>query len=190
MSTKTETGLPVIQTQRLFINKLTPDDVKAFYAYRTHPDIVRYQGTFPEDEEQVQQLLINQSNVDFGMQAQWFQFAIRLQPEQTIIGDIGLRYVSPFIPQAEIAYTISAPYQRKGYAREGVQAFLDYCFSTLNLKIISATIDIRNIASVNLLKNLGFKRIALRPHASYIRGEWCDEADYGLFVEKWQNSKI
>lgn len=185
MISKNETGIPVIQTQRLVINALTKDDIKAFYTYRTHADIIRYQGTFPENEEQIQQLITDQSNVDFGTQDQWFQFAIRIQGKQTIIGDIGLRYVSPFIPQAEIAYSISPDYQRKGYARESVQALLDFCFSNLNLKIISATIDVRNIASENLLKSLGFQRIAFRPHACFLRDEWCDEADYGLFAKKW-----
>jgi RimJ/RimL family protein N-acetyltransferase len=113
---------------------------------------------------------------------QWFQFAIRLQTDNTLIGDIGVHFNSPFIPQVEIGYSIMSSYQRKGYASESVQAVIDYCFSTMQTKIISATIDVRNLASQHLLQKLGFKRMAFRPHACFLRGEWCDEADYALFL--------
>ncbi|MBI9051355.1 MAG: GNAT family N-acetyltransferase [Anaerolineaceae bacterium] len=183
-------SFPTLQTERLQISALTFDDIKRFYAYRTHPDIARYQGSFPESEEQVEQLIHNQSRVAFGKLNQWFQFAIRLQTEQTLLGDIGLRFVSPFIPQIEIGYSISVEYQRQGYGKESVKAVLDHCFSNLNLQVISAIIDVRNTASQRMLESLGFQRMAFRPHACFLRDEWCDEADYALFADQWQNQQI
>ena len=176
------TTFPTIQTPRLIINALLPEDVKTFYAYRTNPEILRYQGEFPRSEENAQKFIEAQSKVPFGKVGQWFQFAIRLQLGNILIGDIGLHFNSPFIPQAEIAYSIMPSYQHMGYATESVQAVLTYCFSTLHIKIISATIDVRNIASQHLLQKIGFQRMAYRPHACYLRGEWCDEADYALFL--------
>lgn len=181
MTSKNTADFPVIQTQRLYINALTLDDIPSFYAYRTHPDIVRYQGVFPRNEDDVKQLVEEQNRAPFGKVNQWFQFALRLLPQQTIIGDIGLQFNATFIPQVEIAYSIAPDYQRKGFARESVQALIEDLFINRNIKTISATIDVRNTASESLLKSLGFHRVAFRPHACYLRGEWCDEADFGLF---------
>jgi RimJ/RimL family protein N-acetyltransferase len=183
MDTQVNTNLPTIKTERLIINALTSNDIKPFYEHRTHPDILRFQGEFPRSEDDVQQLLEAQEKVPFGTVNQWFQFAIRLQNDNKLIGDIGLHFNSPFIPQAEIGYSIMSSYQHKGYASECVQAMLDYCSSTLKTKIISATIDVRNLASQRLLQKMGFKRMAYRPHACFLRGEWCDEADYALFLD-------
>ena len=185
MNTEMAATLPTLQTDRLIVNPLTPDDIKPFYTHRTHPDVLRYQGEFPRSEEDVRQLINTQNTVTFGTVGQWFQFAIRLLPDTTFIGDIGLHFSSPFIHQVEIAYSLIPSYQHKGYATESVQALIAHCFSNLNMKIISATIDVRNTASQHLLQKLGFKRMAYRPHACFIRGEWCGEEDYALFLNKY-----
>ena len=185
MNTQISTIFPTIQTKRLVINALAMDDIKPFFTYRTDPKVLQYQGEFPRSEADVQDLIETQSKVDFGTVNQWFQFAIRLLPDNTLIGDIGLHFISPFIPQVEIAYSIIPSFQRQGYAGESVEALIDYCFSNLNIEIISATIDVRNIASQHLLQKMGFQRIAYRPHACFMRGDWCDEADYALFFNKY-----
>lgn len=174
--------LPVFQTERLLISALTLKDIKNFVAHRNQPEVARYQNWYPVSEAEVEQLIFNQSKAEFGRPDQWYQFAIRLLPDYTFIGDIGLHFVTNFYRQVEIGYSISMAYQRKGYGRESVQAVLSYCFSNLNLEIVSATIDVRNTASQRLLESLGFQLMATRPHACYQSEAWCDEADYGLFA--------
>jgi RimJ/RimL family protein N-acetyltransferase len=181
MNTEVITTLPVITTERLVINALTLEDIKPFFAYRTNPKVLQYQGEFPRSKTNVRELIETQNKVDFGTVNQWFQFAIRLLSDNTLIGDIGLHFNSPFISQVEIAYSIMPSFQHKGYASESVQTLIDYCFTTLQMKAITATIDVRNIASRHLLLKLGFMRMAFRPHACFLRGEWCDEEDYALF---------
>ncbi|PAF33939.1 hypothetical protein CHH69_18560, partial [Terribacillus saccharophilus] len=45
----------------------------------------------------------------------------------------------------------------KGYGTEAVNGLVDYAFHQLNLKIIEAKVDPRNILSIKLLQKLNFE---------------------------------
>jgi [ribosomal protein S5]-alanine N-acetyltransferase len=44
----------------------------------------------------------------------------------------------------------------RGYAVEGAQAVIQYCFHALELPVIAASTDVENAASVRVLEKLGF----------------------------------
>ena len=50
---------------------------------------------------------------------------------------------------------------------------------------VSAECDARNVASARLLERLGFTREGLLRRHTWIKGEWTDDAHYGLLAEEW-----
>jgi RimJ/RimL family protein N-acetyltransferase len=182
--------IPTLLTERLCLSPLTLVDLQDFLIHRNHPEVGRYQNWFPVQEEQVIELITIQNSIPFGSLGPWFQFGVHLLPGQQLIGGLGLHFVSQTPYQAEIGYSIAPAYQKQGYATESVQAVIDYGFNKFSLQTIAATIDTRNSASRKLLERLGFHQMAYRPHASFVRDEWCDEMDFCLSAVQWQKEYI
>lgn len=179
----------ILQTQRLLLSLLTLEDGATFASYRNDPEIARYQYWYPVTEEAVRDLVGQHHRLPFGTQDQWFQFGIRLQTDQTLIGDIGIHFLDSQFEIAEIGYAISKPYQQQGYAAESVRAMLSYCFTNTPLTQINATCDSRNILSMHLLEKVGFTQQLIRPNAIFLRGEWSTEVDFVYTREKTQKQE-
>ncbi|RLQ20391.1 GNAT family N-acetyltransferase [Seongchinamella sediminis] len=84
------------------------------------------------------------------------QFAICLRDSQRVIGSCVLFAYDEAHGRIEIGYAFGQDYWGRGYAREALERFLDYCFDDLALRRIEARVDARNRASSGLLTRLGF----------------------------------
>ncbi len=74
--------------------------------------------------------------------------------EEKIIGTISSFYVNK--KGIEIGYAIKSEYQRKGFAYEMLEKFIEIIKTNRNLSFVQAKIDDRNVASKGLVKKLGF----------------------------------
>ena len=59
--------------------------------------------------------------------------------------------------QAEIAYIVYPEHWRNGFAKEGVIRLLDYLRTEAGVTKAVANIDHRNVASIALIRSVGFK---------------------------------
>lgn len=82
--------------------------------------------------------------------------------------------------QASIGFTLAADRQGHGYAAEAVGAVLDDLFGRRGLHRVSAECDARNTRSARLLLRLGFVQEGLLRQASWLKGEWTDDLQFGL----------
>ena len=81
---------------------------------------------------------------------------------------------------AFIAYFIFEPHQSKGYAKEGVSALLDHLFEDYVVDVVIAEIDTRNLASIALVKALGFECVAHTLDMDHFKGAASDEYRFEL----------
>ncbi len=81
---------------------------------------------------------------------------------------------------ATIAYFVFVPYQRQGYAHEGVGALVKHLFTVHQVDVVVAEIDTRNRASIALVKTLGFTCAARTDNADYFNGAPSDEYRFEL----------
>lgn len=169
-----------IVTERLVVRRFRAGDAPAFAAYRSEPEVARYQGwDAPYPIEQARAAVEAFANGD-PARPEWFQYAIDLDGE--LIGDIGV-HLHDNLMQADLGFTLAPAYQGKGYAAEAVGALLDHLFTTQSLHRVSAECDARNGASARLLKRLGFQQEGLRPAYTWAKGEWTDDLLFGLLAE-------
>ena len=68
---------------------------------------------------------------------------------------------------------------------EGVALALDHAFTTLHLHRIEANIQPSNIASINLVKRLGFSNEGFSRQYLKINGKWRDHERWALTIENW-----
>ncbi|HWD78977.1 MAG TPA: GNAT family N-acetyltransferase, partial [Kribbella sp.] len=106
-----------LRTERLSVRRFTAADAERFAAYRSDPDVARFQGwtaPVPLDEarENVERFAAGDPEAPG-----WFQYAVAL--DDVLIGDLGLK-LHENLMQADLGFTFATEYQGKGYASEAV----------------------------------------------------------------------
>ena len=166
-----------VRTERLTLRRFTTADAEAFAAYRSDPDIARYQSwDAPLPLAEAVQKVEEFAQGDPAAPG-WFQYAVDL--DGVLIGDLGLN-LDENLMQAELGFTLASAYQGRGYATEAVRGLLDDVFIERKLHRVSAECDARNTASARLLERVGFKQEGLRLSNSWFKGEWTDDLLFGL----------
>jgi len=167
----------LVHTERLSLRRFTPGDAEAFAAYRSDPDVARYQSwDAPLPLAEALKTVEDFATGD-PLKPGWFQYAVDL--DGVLIGDIGLN-LHENLRQAELGFTLAPEHQGKGYATEAVRGLLDQLFIERDLHRVSAECDARNTASARLLERLGFRQEGLRVANSWFKGEWTDDLLFGL----------
>lgn len=176
-----------IESDRLLLRRFRESDAECFLAYRTKPEVFRYQGEGWENYTFEQAVKFVKEQMDFGpgLPDTWFQIAIELKAEGRLIGDCAIHTLPHDLKQAEIGFTLDPIYQRRGYAAEAVSCLLGYIFKELDMHRVIAVADVRNEASVKLLQKLGMRREGHFIKNAWYRGEYTDEYLYAILKEEW-----
>jgi RimJ/RimL family protein N-acetyltransferase len=175
----------LIATERLVLRRFRTADAPVLADYRSDPDVARYQSwdaPFPMLRAQTAVANFIASDPD---KPGWFQYAVERTADGTLIGDVAV-HLHDNLMQAEIGFTLAAPYQKRGYATEAVRAVLDRLFHEQGLHKVTGECDARNTSSAALLERLGFTREGLLRQQTFIKGEWTDDLIYGLLATEWR----
>ncbi len=149
--------------------------------------MARLQGwDAPYSLEQAQRFVESLTRVSPGKPGEWFQFAVTLHPNGTLIGDCALRTTRTDPRQAELGFSFATQYQRLGYASEAVQCVIGYAFTTLDMHRLFATTDTRNERAQRLLERVGFRREGHFVEGAWFKGEWVSEFLYALLASEWR----
>ncbi len=184
------TTMIVLKTQRLQLRPLQESDLPTFAAYRSDPEVARYQSwTPPYSLDQAVAFLEGMKCAEPGMPGTWYQLAAELQGQPGIIGDCAFQVLPDDPHQAQIGYTFSRPFQKQGYATEAVRALLDFLFMEYRLHRVTATCDAENGASVKLLERIGMRREGHFIENIWFKGAWGDEYSYAILNREWQVSR-
>lgn len=86
---------------------------------------------------------------------------------------------------AYLGYYVDVDFADHGLMSEGIRLVLHHTFYTLGLHRVEANIQPKNIASINLVKRLGFIKEGFSQRYLKIHGQWCDHERWALTVEDW-----
>ncbi|WP_194283001.1 GNAT family N-acetyltransferase [Saccharothrix syringae] len=173
--------------ERVLLRPFAEGDAPVFAAYRSDPDVARYQGwDAPFSLAQAEEFVREVAALDVD-EPGWFQFAVEVGGE--LVGDVGVN-LHPNRMQAEIGYTLAPAHQGRGYATEAVRRVLEHLFDERGLYRVGAECDARNERSARLLTRLGFRQEGHRVRSTWIKGEWTDDLLFGLLAEEWRERMI
>jgi RimJ/RimL family protein N-acetyltransferase len=167
-----------LHTDRLVIRRFRPGDVDPFAAYRSDPDVARYQSWEAFTRAQAETFIAEITSLHPGVSGEWFQFAIADATTDALLGDTALVVDADDPSHAEIGFTFSPAHQGMGYATEAVRATIDYAFGVLGVEVVVGVTDARNEPSIALLQRIGMRKVS-SAHVEF-KGEWCDEHTYEL----------
>jgi ribosomal-protein-alanine N-acetyltransferase len=87
---------------------------------------------------------------------------------------------------AYLGYYAFSPHGRQGHMMRGLRAALREAFRTLRLHRLEANIQPGNVASLRLVRRLGFRREGYSPRYLKISGRWRDHERWALTIEDWR----
>lgn len=159
------------------LRRLRPTDLAAFQAYRSIPELGRYQGWLPLDDSKALEFLTVMNAAPLFAPGQWIQLGIAEAESDSLIGDIGIHLSNDGLT-GEIGFTLEPASQGRGIAAAAVHQALQVLFASTEVEHVLGITDSRNAASVRLLERLGFQHRESRNIV--FRGEPCSEEVYVL----------
>ena len=146
-----------LETERLILREMTPDDFDALYAVLADSDIMQhYPYTF--DEKRVRNWITRNMErycvFGFGL------WALCLKETGEMIGDCGMtmQMIDGFI-RPEIGYHVRKDQQRKGYAREAASAVRDWAFENTPFQIVYSYMKASNFPSARCAVSWGCRQV-------------------------------
>lgn len=178
-------GICRIETQRMVLSRLESEDAPAMFAYRSLPEICRYQNWKPKSVDEILSFIRGQSTIGPFTPGAWTQFGVRLRAGGALVGDCGVKVGADDPRQAEMGVSIAPGHQGKGYATEAQRAVLDLLFNSMDKHRVFASADPRNTASVALMKRLGMRQEAHHLESYWMDGAWSDDVIFAILEREW-----
>ncbi len=166
----------MIQTRRLLLRTWCDDDLPAFAAMNSDPQVMKHLPrclTVDESNDLASRIRSHFSEHGFGL------WAVEIPGVARFAGFTGLSvptFESRFTPCVEVGWRLGHAYWNHGYATEAARAAVNYGFETHGLhEIVSFTVP-HNTASRRVMEKLGMTHDPaddfdhpLLPHASPLR---------------------
>ena len=172
-----------IATPRLLMRPFMETDLETFAAYRSDPQVARYQSwTPPYTLNQARAFFREMKHARPGTPGTWYQLAVERLAQPGIIGDCAFQVLPDDPFQAQIGFTFARAYQKQGYATEAVSHLLGFLFSQQHLHRVTATCDAENSDSYRLLERVGMRREAHFVENILFKGAWGSEFVYALLA--------
>lgn len=170
---------PEIETERLFLRRITNDDVNEVFELRSNPETMKYipRPLVKNNEDALAHIATIEERIQTNLAINW---AITLKRGPKLLGIIGFYRLQPENYRAEIGYMILPEFHGKGIVPEAVKKLIAYGFEDLKLHSIEAVIDPENYASEKVLQKCGFTKEAHFKESEFYEGKFLDKVIYSL----------
>jgi RimJ/RimL family protein N-acetyltransferase len=169
---------PEIQTKRLLLRRMRPDDAKEILYLRSNDDVMKYIDRERTKTIRDAKLLVEKINhsIESNNGIMW-GIALKNTPAR-LIGNIGYWRLIKEHYRAEIGYMLHPSFWKKGIMKEALLRVTDFGFNEMNLHSIEANINPGNQASAMLLESAGFVKEAYFKEDFFFDGEFRDTIIY------------
>lgn len=163
--------MKILETPRLYLREMTPEDAEAAYILNLDPEVLQYTGDDPfESIEEAKTFLENYASYRTYGFGRW---GIILKETDEYLGWCGLKY-TPELDEFDIGYRLMKKFWGKGYATEAAKACLELGFEQFNMKTIVGRAMPANLASVRVLEKIGL---------TYLENRFTDGTEEVIYVK-------
>jgi RimJ/RimL family protein N-acetyltransferase len=146
-----------VETERLLLRQLVPEDLVAMTRLWTDPDVAAFMDDFgPRTAEDVAAWLPEAiaAHREDPLYRGW---AIVLRPTGEIVGWLGFGSSSKPIGDIDFAYIVDRAHRRRGYAAEALRAAARFCFDRLGARSFWVECHVHNTASALAIQAAGLR---------------------------------
>jgi [ribosomal protein S5]-alanine N-acetyltransferase len=178
---------PVLETTRLRIRLVRPDDDQDAFNLLSNPIAMKYYGSAPhKDIEYTRKHYIEVMCMRFKYRDA-VSFVITLGDEDKLIGQVSAIQFDPEFKFTEISYIIDPEHWGKGIATEVVERIVQFLFKDMKIHKIRASFYARNVASRRVLEKVGFVQEGHLRDNVLIDGEYEDEYSMAIISANSEN---
>ena len=180
--------LPIIESKRLILRQLTPEDAPDFFACQSDPEVFRYSG---RSEEISLESARHTLNILFQRHQErtMLSWAIVLKENQRFIGRFQMEEWSDENHRAAVGYLLGRQYWGKGYATEALRAFIAHLFEQTTVNRIDTFTWSENSASAHVMEKAGMRFEDLARQKRFAKGAFRDQKIYAILREDFFNEK-
>ncbi|MFB9080901.1 GNAT family N-acetyltransferase [Flavobacterium procerum] len=173
------TPFPVIETERLILDRVTDSDVEEVFLLRSNPETMKYipRPLVKNHEGALEHIKMINDKIEENICINW---GIRLKGNPKLLGIIGFYRMQPENYRSEIGYMLNPDFHGKGIITEAVKKLIKFGFEELKLHSIEAVIDPENSASEKVLQKCGFVKEAHFKESDFWEGKFLDKVIYSL----------
>jgi RimJ/RimL family protein N-acetyltransferase len=173
-----------IETDRLILRDIQPEDFEAFYATTDDPE---YRQFYPDSELTRPAFEGIFARILQGITAaerKSYQLAVCLKTG-ALAGTVGVRMEDLEHQQASFGCAIARPWWGQGIAVEAARCLIDFGFETLPIHRLYAETNSENGRARALAERVGMRLEGELRHTKYFKGRWWNTAIYALLKEDW-----
>jgi len=176
--------LPSLETERLFLRKLTIEDLEDIFAYGSDEEVSKYVTW-----DTHQKIEDSKSFLDFALGryndrkvAPW---GIEYKENQRLVGTIDFVWWKPGHRTAEIGYVLSRDYWGKGIMTEAAKEIIQYGFEQMGLVRIQAKCFEENVPSARVMEKIGMSFEGIMRKEMFVKGKHQDLKLYSILKEDY-----
>lgn len=178
-------GPPRLETERLILRALTPDDAAAIFAYASDPEVARYvvweAHRSVKDAEAF--LDLTMGRYASGEASDW---GMVYKGDGRLIGTSGFVAREPEHARAEVGCVLHRGYWGMGLAAEALGAMISFGFERMGLNRIEGRCIAENMASARIMEKAGMVYEGTMRQREFMKGEYRDMKLYAILKDEYR----
>ena len=176
-------GPPRLETDRLVLRALTPDDATAIFAYASDPEVTRYVAWEAHrsvgDAEAY--LDLTMGRYASGDAPDW---GMVYKGDGRLVGTAGFVAWEREHARAEVGCVLHRGYWGMGLAAEALRAMISFGFGRMSLNRVEARCIAENTASARIIEKAGMAYEGTMRQREFFKGEYRDMKMYAILKDK------
>ena len=171
----------LLETERLFLRKLTPADFNYLFENLPQEEIMRFLGHRSTEEFEKEKAKYEGGYSTHNRSFCYFQLLDKAS--EKVIGGCGFHNWFPEHKRSEFGYRmLDETFRSKGLMSEAADAILRYGFENVELHRIEALVGKSNQPSLRIMEKFGFQYEGLLREHFFINGVFEDSLMFSLLV--------
>jgi len=176
---------PILETPRLILRPLTPDDVPDLRRWLARDEIYTYWGRpASKGEREPETMFVDPRPWVKRKPSPDFKWGMVSKDTNTVIGDISVFDIENS-RMGSVGYRLDPDLWGQGYTSEALAAAVNFIFTHTELDRLHATADVRNTASNRVLEKCGFVQEGTVRHGKMV-SVYCDYHIWGMLREDYE----
>ena len=176
--------LPTLETERLWLRKLTQEDAADMFEYAADSEVSRYLTWEPHKSIEESCAFI-QTVLDAYREGQVTDWGIEHKRDRKLIGTCGFIKWVRSRNCAEIGYALSQAYWHRGLMTEAVTGVADLGFRDMGIYRLEAFCAPPNVGSARVLEKLGMHYEGTLRARFFFKGDYHNMQVYSILRPEW-----
>jgi [ribosomal protein S5]-alanine N-acetyltransferase len=149
----------ILETPRLILRDLTPDDLDPLHLLRSDPVVTRYCDYIACDAlEQTRRWLCETMAHNAKEPRDSYNLAVVRRADRCVMGWIGIgRANDPTVGELDFGYALRPAFWGQGYMTEALSAVLRFATEQLGTERIYGKCDAKNVGSARVMQKAGLR---------------------------------